>query len=194
LIDFCESLCYEEFGVHIVENTPISMPKAKNRLLKMVEEDFVCIVPPNLLVNKFWLEQLYFTYTATINAGVLSIRSGKEKLEISPFLRTYDSEDDILDNGWFHKDNSIEGILFFERAILNEVGYYDEELDAKGLEDKHFTFRCGALGHTNLYISKHSLVKIPTDNKVLFPEVSVEGLRNFRDSINEMTKTNNYKK
>tara|TARA_R110000868_G_scaffold46244_5_gene152937 strand:- start:930 stop:1655 length:726 start_codon:yes stop_codon:yes gene_type:complete len=194
LINFCESLCFEEFGVHIVEETPISMPKAKNKLLKLVEEDYICILPPTLLVEKFWAEQLYCAYENSRSGGVLSIRSGKEKLLISPFLRKSQDEEDYLDNGWFQQNNCVEGLLFLSKNIISEVGYFDEEMDAKGVEDMDYTFRASALGYTNFYIAKQSIVKIPTENKILFPAISVESLRSLRESIENMSKTKIYKK
>jgi hypothetical protein len=194
LVDYCESLCYEIYGVHIVEQTPISLPSAKNKLLKMVEEEYICLMPPTLLVEKWWLEQLYCAYENSHSAGMLSIRSGKEKLVIAPYLHKSATDDDYLENGWFQENNSVEGIMFFNKNIINEIGYFDEELDAVGVEDMDYTFRVSASGYKNFYIAKQSVVKIPTENKILFPQISVEALRTLRKNIEEMTKSKNYKK
>ena len=194
LLRFCDSICQAEGGLHIVKDTQVSYATAKNELLSAVKEPYVCFFPANLLLDDYWLDELHYIYDNVSDAGILSIRSKSERVELSAYVFGMKTGEDKMENAWFTENNSVEGLMFFSYDIVEKVGVYDCELGAKGFEDDDYSFRVSAIGKKNFYIMKQFACPIEVHSDVIFPKKTIEGLKNFKANIEQMFKTKEYTK
>ena len=107
LLRFCDSICQAEGGLHIVKDTQVSYATAKNELLSAVKEPYVCFVPANLLLDDYWLDELHYIYDNVSDAGILSIRSKSERVELSAYVFGMKTGEVKMEIAWFTENNSV---------------------------------------------------------------------------------------
>lgn len=174
--------------------TVVSLAEAHSSLLKTFTQKYGCILPVNFLVNSGWLEELLVSVKSCEKAGILSIRSGDENVFIMPLLHHSLTSEDYLSNVWFTENNAVDGLFFFKKEILEKTGLFDTKLNAPGYEKAEFCFRFSANGYRNYYIRKQTALKINTQNEILFPTKTIEGLAAIKESIERMVENRTYKK
>lgn len=173
---------------------PLPLGEAYNMIIQYSYQEYCCIFPINILVNDLWCEELVSEYTDSENAGVISIRSGRENVSLSTIMHKSENPEGRMKNVWFTSNNAVDGILFFAREHLEKTGMFDIRLNAEGYETAEFTFRFAAHGMNNYYIAKHTCSKVDIENKYLFPKKTLEGAKIVKDEIEVMVKTKHFKK
>lgn len=198
ITEFFESFCKKDNRDWTFERTEqtLSVAQSYNRLLESIQPDekYVCICPVNLMVNDHWLESIKSFYVNISNSGIVAIRTGSEKTFFIPVLHESTTDEPYLVNVWFTENNSVEGILFFNKEILDKVGNFDVNLNADGFEQSEFAFRVSANGYKNYYIRNQTCSKVDTENPILFPKRTDVGIMLLRNEIESMVKANNFYK
>jgi hypothetical protein len=166
----------------------VSKAKALNYLINACKEKYLCIVPINYLVNKMWLEDLYYNYRNCPEAGVISIRNGFEKIFISPVMFHNELNQEVLKNVWVSNNGSVEGLLFFNKEKIKS--YYDENLDAVNCEDIDFTFNCFCQGYQNFYITGQNAIRLTFAKNKNYVEKKKSDLEIVNKKWNEIIKRN----
>lgn len=194
-IEFCKE--HKGYFKRLTET--VSLEKEYNAFLKAMTllpslEDYICLLPCNLLVHQNWLESLYSSYTSCEDTGIVSIRTGEEKIALAPILHKAVKGEDYLDNVWLSDNNSVEGLLFFKSDLLNKIGYFDENLNAIGFNVADFCFRASATGHKNFYTTKQTCVKTQIENELLFPAKTEDSYNVFKNEVERMVREQNYQK
>ena len=194
VIQYLKDICKDNKGFLKRVEEPISLSEAYNTVIQYSYQEYCCIFPVNILVNDFWCEELLAEYTMSENAGILGIRSGSEKLSLSTVLHKTEDMEGYLKNVWFNENNSVDGILFFARERLEKTGKLDPKFDGVGYEIAEFAFRFAAHGFNNYYITKHTCTKVDIENKILFPEKTIQGANRLKQEIEVMVKTKHFTK
>lgn len=183
---YCNELIEKNNAKYGMCSTKYSISECYNKLIDMVEEDNICIFPINILVNKNWLEDLVASKSQTEKTGIISIRKGINDLALQPILHTSIISEDILKGVFCNKNNSVEGILYFKKVLYNEIGKFDDNLSAIGYEQMEYCFRVNRKGYRNYYIRNQTCVAIKTDNEVLFPTKTPEGLELLKQRLEQI--------
>ena len=192
LLDYCINLCRDTGHTHIHKSHILTRAGGKNTMLKEVKEEYICIFPADYLVSNDWEQELYYNAVNIDNAGVLSIRNGKENLVLTSFLHRSESGEDYMDNAWLPADKGyINGLMFFNKKVVDEIGYFDEDMSMYGFDEDDFIVRANAVGFNNFYIRKQTAIKVCKQEAV---KKTQETYKIFKDNVNTMFKTNNYKK
>lgn len=186
---FCEEICKDFEGLY-VEMKSVSLTDAYNYLLERNNTNYSCIFPLNLLVNKFWLEDLIFNYeNCSDNPGVLSIKNGNEKLKLFPLLyKNHNYTEDELYNVWIGDLAVVEGLMFFETNKLKKTDLLLHNDNLSGHLFQEFCFRFALNDFRCFYIRKQSVFKINTDNEYLFPKKTIKSFTIFKEIIEELVK------
>jgi len=198
IAEFFESFCKKDKRdwEFTRSETTLNVAQSYNVLLDSLKEDekYACICPINLMVNTHWLESIKSFYVNISNSGIVGIRTGNEKTFFMPVLHESTTGEPYLVNTWFTENNSVEGVLFFNKEVLGKVGNFDPGLNAEGFEQSEFAFRVSANGYKNYYIRNQTCSKIDTENSVLFPKRTDVGMSRLKDEIESMVKTKNFYK
>lgn len=192
--EYLKDICKDNKGFLKRVEEPISLSEAYNTVIQYSYQDYCCIFPVNILVNDNWCEELLSEYTMSENAGIIGIRNGSEKLSLSTILHKSEETEGYMKNVWFTENNSVDGILFFARERLEKTGNLDTRFDGVGYEIAEFGFRFAAHGFNNYYITKHTCSKFKVENKILFPEKTLQGAKRLKEEIEVMVKTKHFKK
>lgn len=159
---------------------------------KEVSSDFVCILPVNSLVNYLWLENMIQVYTEYKDVGILSVRSGTEKLSFCEVLKKETvSQECLTSNFLFSNINCVEGILFFSKNVLCKVGVFNDVDMLSGFEQKEFCLRASMLGYKNFYVRNSIAMSVPIENSFLFPEKKQISWDIFKIKIETLAKEAN---
>jgi hypothetical protein len=187
--DYCKSIADKTEGLAIKDNS--SLPISYNKLLSN-DADYFVILPINVIVNNFWLEDLINTYKSVDNCGVLSIMNGFEKLETTTILHeTISSSEDVLKIVYKEENNFIDGILFFHKSLLKNIGNFDPNCQESFFKND-FTWRSGMMNYQNFYIKKQQVIELPLIDEKLNPVKTIESLKKFRIDIEQMFKNKNF--
>lgn len=191
---YLKETCAQKKWVLKTVKIPITLSKAYNLIINLVSENYCCLFPINILVNKGWAEVLLNEYKSCEKSGIVGIKNGTEKVSLGPILCKCETSEDYLKYVWFSKYNTIEGLIMFERQKLDKTGGYDEKLNAPGYEALEFSFRFSGNGYQNYYLPKQSCVKVDILNETLFPEKTKEGAVGFMKEVEGMVKSKQFKK
>ena len=195
LIDYCSEICKKGGGYFRIVKEAKNYSQSINEILRIVTQKYCVIFPVNAIVHQNWLEDLIHNLKSVPSVGIASIRSGNENVHFMPLLHKCDSmPEDELKNILITENNSIEGIMCFERSKFDQVGFFDEKLQHRGFEQAEFCFRTASLGMNNIYIRRQTCVKIPLGNDVLFPKKTKEGMDEFKMNVDWMIKNQMFKK
>lgn len=166
---------------------------AMNELLSAVKEEYVCFVPINQLVGKDWLEDLYCAALEYEKVGIISIRSGIERLKLMPLERkSLTAAETEFEHVWVNENNLVSGIMFFERKkLLESVGKFNETDMLTGFEQHEYCLRASMKGYTNIYLRKQIAPKLPLKNATLFPDKTMLSWDVFRLRVEEYAKEAN---
>ena len=169
-----------------IYNEPDSLCDAMNELLTQVKSEnfkYCVLFPANALVDENWLEDLLYQIKNVDKPGIVAIRSGSEKVTLTPILYS----DDSLSNVWMSENNIIEGIMIFEtNKLTEEFGLFDKLFDHTGFQYAEFSLKFAFSGLNNFYIRKQSYFKIDIENDILYPKKNKDGVF----LINEFVKSN----
>lgn len=194
LMKYLKEVCSQN-GWYLKGLTDKSYSEAINEAVRIVYQKYCVVFPVNAFVQNNWLEDLIHYQKLVPNAGICSIRSGKEHLHFMPLIHKCDSmPEDELKNVLISDTNSVEGILCFERSKCDQIGFFDEKLLHRGFEQHEFCFRIASMGLNNFYIRKQTCLKIPLSNEVLFPNKTKEGMEEFKQQVEWMIKNQMFKK
>jgi len=167
-------------------NEPDSLCDAMNELLTQVKSEnfkYCVLFPANALVDENWLEDLLYQIKNVDKPGIVAIRSGSEKVTLTPILYS----DDTLSNVWMSENNIIEGIMMFEtERLTEEFGMFDKLFDHTGFQYAEFSLKFSFSGLNNFYIRKQTYFKIDMENEILYPKKNKDGVF----LINEFVKSN----
>lgn len=194
LIEYCKKVAKTHKNVTILESKSSNLAGAKNEVINAVKEDYVCFVPINTLVNENWLQDLLYYYKNCEDCGILSIKNGAENITFVPIIHRSLTSEDYLENVLVCDTNFVEGIHFFCKEKVNDIGLYDESENVAGYEDSDYSFRFISNGYKNFYIRKQSCFVLPVENDYLFPKKTKETYSIFKENVEQMFKTKNYKK
>lgn len=194
VITYLETICKENKWFLKRIEKPVSYQEAYNLIIQHSYQEYVCLFPINVLVNKNWCESFIEEYTASERPGVIGIRDGFENVTLIPIIHKCETKDDYLKNVWFSENGTIKGVLFFNRERMDTVGVFDVRLNAPGYEMDEFTFRFSANGLNNYYITNQTCTRVSLNNTILFPEKTIEGSKVFKQEIEVMVKTKHFKK
>ena len=194
--DFSSAFCEKKKGLFSFSETPISLPKAINFLIKQVQEKYCIIFPVNYLVHNNWLEDLISSYEIIDKPGCFSIRNSSDKLHLVPILHhSATSFEDKLNNVYLSETNSVEGLLMFDKQLLDEkIGLMNENFKNTGHEQLEFAFRFSGQGFNNVYIRKQTAIKLNLQNEILFPKKTKNGFVELKEEVKNMVRTQNFKK
>lgn len=169
-----------------------SLNTIKSMFMLDSTEDYLCIVPISCLVGRNWLEDLLYNYTQCQNSGILSIKSQTTKCELS--VLPYDNNENelVLSNVWLGEKNFVNGVMFFDRKISNNLYplTFGRDNNINAYAEDEMSFISNLLGKNNFYILKQILVHLEIENDVLFPKKTIENNQKFRVYANELAKSN----
>jgi len=195
VVNYCAEICSKNAGYFRIIKEGKNYSQAINEVLRIVTQKYCVVFPVNALVHQNWLEDLIHNLKSIPSVGIASIRSGNENVHFMPLLHNCDSmPEDELKNILITENNSIEGIMCFERSKFDHVGLFDEKLQHTGFEQAEFCFRTASLGMNNIYIRRQTCVKIPFGNDVLFPKKTKQGMDEFKMNVDWMIKNQMFKK
>jgi hypothetical protein len=187
--NFCKSIADRTEGSVIQTNDSIS--QCYNELL-LNDADYFVILPINVLVNDFWLEDLVITYQNVEKCGVLSIPTGFEKLETTTILhKTIQGSEDKLKIVYKEENNFIDGILFFHKLIIEKVGKFDPNCQQAFFKND-FSWRVGMMEYQNFYIKNQQIIELPLSDETINPTKTHDGVKAFKKEIEQMFKNNQF--
>lgn len=194
--EFCSELCEKKKGSFTSSDVVLSVSKAINNLYKQVSEKYCVIFPINCLVHQNWLEDLISNIKIIDKPGLISIRSKSESLHLVPVLHHSPKEyEDCLKNVFVSETNAVEGLMFFDKTVVNEkVGLFNENFKNQGYEQLEFSFRFSGQGFNNIYIRKQTLIKLNLQSDILFPLKNKQGFVELKEEVKNMVKTQNFKR
>jgi hypothetical protein len=168
----------------------IPLAELYNSVFRMVTGDYVCIIQTGFFLKKDWLVELMYYYTSVDKSGVASIPYDLSKLEMLP-LPSSDNEN--LINVFSNKENTADGVCFFDRQLLYLVGAFDESVSLVGHEISQFCVRCVFSGYFNYYLPTDTCLNMNNDKYIDYNEYAV-GKENQRITIAEMKSAKNFYK
>lgn len=192
---FCEEICKEFKGVYI-KNNNVNLSDCYNQLLEHSKTHYTCIFPINVLVSKFWLEDLIYNYvTHSTIPGILSIRNGHENLKLHPVLyENYNRSEHEIHNVWMGEIPVVEGLMFFATDHLDKIGKFNVDINLNGYLQQEFCFRFVLNNLKSYYIRKQTLFKIQSEDKFLFPNKTKESFILYKNIIEDLVKLNKYER
>ena len=195
-IELGREMCTKTKGLFFSFEQPFKISTAFNFILKHVKEKQVVLFPVNCFVHKNWLDDLVHFSETIKNVGALSIRSTNENLELIPLLHeNITAATDELKHTWTSKNNTVDGLIFFKKELLDKVGFLDENFKNTGTEIIEWLFRLSLTGHQNAYITNQSLIKLKhLENGVIFPPKSKAAINELKTEVERMIKVQTFKK
>jgi hypothetical protein len=176
------------FDLFIVDTENKNTFDCRNEFIANCEQDYICIVPEDYLLDINWLEDLLNAYKKDEKAGVLSIRNGAENCYLSPVQVTNDFESElILENVFKTPNNWVEGLLFFEKNRVKEHLDSCSKLLFKNHSDIALCLALSFKGYTNYYIRKQSAISLKNDEK---QKRTDEQIKDFKKIVNQFVKEN----
>ena len=160
--DYCKAVC-ESFAKtenpikkQYFEEThkPIQDSLAYNKLFQRVEEDFICVLPIDVIVNDNWAIDLLNAIESVHSSGVVGIRTGEDKTQLSFALsipeNAYSTES--MRPVWQPQEFAIVGVFLMRTNVVRIIGGYDEFLFGAGYERDEMCYRFKANGYVNFYV------------------------------------------
>ena len=196
-IDLGREMCIKTKGLFLsFLGQPHRISTSLNHIMDHVTEDRIVLFPVNCFVHKNWLEDLIHFSETIKNVGALSIRSKKDNLELVPLLHeNITAVSDELKHTWISKNNTVDGLIFFKKELIDKVGFLDESFKNTGTEIIEWLFRLSLTGYQNAYITNQSLIKLNhLENGVIFPPKSKAAINELKTEVERMIKVQTFKK
>lgn len=172
----------------------LSLPECYNLLLTTCGENNCVFFPVNCLVDYNWLEDMLYGLQSIKKCGFVGIRPVGAKIDFSPVLKnSLFSEEDLLENAMQVSD-MVNSVVCIKPELLKTIGRIDNDLNATGFEIAEFALRAKVNGFANYYVRKQSAFKMPFKNEILFPKITDENVKKFKETVNLMFKHKRFKK
>lgn len=128
---------------HRLNQTNDGYASALNQMLLRATGEYLCIIDPDIEIKSTgWLAHLVQINQAIPESGI----SGYHCV-----LNLWDAKQ--VNGFTIHPGWHCFGVKFFNRAFLEKIGYYDEDLGGPyGNEDVVMNFRANRLGFMNYYV------------------------------------------
>ena len=159
-----------------------------NSAFRMATGEYVCILQTGLFLKKDWLVELIYYNNLVNKSGVVSIPNNLSELEMLPLPH---SDNENLINVFVNKENTVEGVYFFQRQLLYLVGAFDESVLLVGHEISQFCARCVFSGYFNFYLPTDTCLNMMKNRYVDVSEYAL-GKENQKNRIAEMKSVNNF--
>lgn len=176
--------------------TETTFQVAMNFLFKNVYQQFCCVVQPNVIVQKNWLEDLLISINSVDSAGFVNIKNSAEEIPLTYVFRSDKTEiDDFSELVYMHKVISCSSIFMFNTSILDNTGFLDENLNHSSISILDLAFRFSALGNKNYYVLEQNYIEIPYEmHPIPWLVHSSESKQELKESIQTMSKQRIFKK
>ena len=126
---------------HRINETNLGYAPCLNQMLLRAKGDYICIADPDITLPNYWLRKLVAANKDIPDSGI----SGYHCVEALP--------DECTVYGHRIRPGDVFGIKFFNRRVLNEVGYLCEDYSPYGLEDRDYLERLKGKGFICYYIA-----------------------------------------
>lgn len=171
-----------------VTSKKMPLTELYNSAFRMATYDYICVLQTGLFLKKDWLVELMYYNNIVDKSGVVSIPYDLLELEMLPLPH---SDNENLINVFVNKENTVEGVYFFQRQLLYLVGAIDESVSLVGHEISQFCARCVFSGYFNFYLPTDTCLNINKNRYVDVSEYAL-GKENQRNRIAEMKSVNNF--
>lgn len=178
---------FNEIATEVIDSNEL-VSQVYNSVFRKITNDYVCMIPSGLFLQKDWLTELYYYYVNINKSGVVGIADDLEELEIIP-LPNHELVEFI--NVFASKNNLISGLSFFHKQHLYLVGAFDESIQLNGNELNQFSLRCIGLGLYNYYIPSTTCIFV-SEYKYIAPSLYCKGESDMIKSVSDMRKIRNY--
>lgn len=187
--EYCQSVCdkyakNKDKKYFFKETEKMNVHFAYNILFREAEEDLICVLPTDVIVNDNWLVDMIHSLDAIQSSGIVSIRNFTEKATITSFLA---SNDKMLPS-WVCDDKTVRGVLLFDKMKMRVFGGYNSQLFGSGYEQDELCYRFSANGMNNFYVFGQNCIKIHEE-----PIKTAEGKILYEKVLAEMKKNKTYK-
>jgi len=179
--------------IHVSNNTdvPITDAQMYNKLFAKAKNEYICILKPNIFLQKHWLTELIYYHQNVGKSGIIGVCNDFSSADFSP-VPSPDIETFV--NVFLPKGNTINlnSVLFFPKEYLYYIGALDESvMFICSYEMKQYQLRCVAMGLINYYIPTQSclIINEQTNNKYDLQDISEA---NITTTLAEMRKNNTY--
>ena len=173
------------FKLFIVDTNGESIFDCRNKFIENCEQDYICIIPEDYLLDINWLEDLLHAYKKDEKAGIISIRNGGENCYLSPIQVDDDFKTEkILENVFKTPNNWVEGLLFFEKSRIEKHLESCNKLFVKNHEDIALSLSLSLSGYTNYYIRKQTAISLKNDKE----QKTDEQIAEFKKIVNQFVK------
>jgi hypothetical protein len=194
LLNYLEDITKDiKKGYLYKQNQQLSLSDCYNLLFTTCQESICVLFPVNCIVDNYWLEDLISSINSIENPGCVCIKPLANKIEYSPVLTNNFKGENILENV-IQTSEQINSVIAVKSEVVTQVGKIDSDLNATGFELSEFALRVKVNGFNNFYIRKQSVFKIPFENSILFPEITKQNIKKFKETVNLMFKYKRFKK
>jgi hypothetical protein len=168
-----------------------TVAKCRNSFLdaiKLYDNKYAVYLPVNCMVNKGWDNHLINSYEHCVDAGILSIRNGNEKLQTVPLLHHSTGPEPVFKPTWHGAHNFVHGILFFSVANAAQIGphVFGIETGIGGFEDYELCYYANKIGQKVFYIAGSSVYCLRFENDKVFGRADNQASRAFRNYVNKL--------
>ena len=112
-----------------------------NQMLLRAKGDYLCVIDNDFLLPDAWLRKLVEVNQAIPESGISSYHC---VLDLSMPV--------VLGGCEIHLQEAVHGVKFFNRAVLEKVGYFYEGFHPYGNEDVEMNRRMRLAGYKNYYL------------------------------------------
>lgn len=112
-----------------------------NQMLLRAAGDYLCVIDNDILLPPNWLEEMIHANLRIADSGVSSYHCVQD-LPAPEYFNGVE----------VHFRESVFGVKFYSRAVIEKIGYYLDEYSPYGNEDVDFNLRCHMAGLKNYYI------------------------------------------
>jgi hypothetical protein len=165
-------------GYNVINCDRKSIAKNINRIISNSNNEYFCIIPTNIFFDIDWLLDLTIYSNTILNAGICGVVNDFSNKEFSYALTS-----DIDFSQIVIHSPTIEGVVFFNRNTIDNIGYLDEDERLCGYELKQYCLRANYFGLNNFYLANQTTIFNP--KLIIEPEY-------LNDSINNMRKSKNF--
>jgi hypothetical protein len=166
-----------------IEYQNLGLYESYNHLMKIVKEDYICLIPNGVYVNNNWHLTMLNYYSKLSTSGIISINSGLEKTYYSSLL-----SDEEMVTICMPENYTISGIYFMSKSLVHFMGGFDCTL--KGYEREELCGRSRANGYVNYYALKENCI----DTLYTYEEKTNEAKLLYDSSLKTMIKNKTFKK
>jgi hypothetical protein len=155
---------------------------AYNKLFRLAEGEFICILNNKMIHPTGWLTELVYYAEIVKSSGIVCIT---EKLEGKTYSTVLDKELDEFIGVFTCGKDSIDGTCLFKKEYLNYIGAFQEDPPLYGSELNQYAIRSTCMGLSNFFVPDCFLIRAER-NSEYSQELRIKGLENLDLSLEEM--------